>query len=88
MKEIRHFGANVIACQLDKGERRWYIVGCYLAPGYGVTTRYVEATMKERLRGEDLIITRDFNVDLERTDGRGWDEEIAAAIEMAGIEDI
>ena len=37
VEAICQFGANVIVCQMATGERRWYIVGCYLAPGYGTT---------------------------------------------------
>ena len=37
VEAIRQFGANVIACQLAKGERRLFIVGCYLAPNNGMT---------------------------------------------------
>ena len=37
VKAIRQFGANIIAGQMEIGERRWYIVGCYLSPG-NVTT--------------------------------------------------
>ena len=33
VEAIFQFGANVIACQLETGERRWYIIGCYLALG-------------------------------------------------------
>ena len=37
VKEIRQFGANFITCQMATGERCWYIVGCYLDPGDGIT---------------------------------------------------
>ena len=48
---IRQFSANVIVCQLAMGERPWYIVVCYLAPGDGSTIRDMEAAMAEQLRG-------------------------------------
>ena len=67
-------------------EQRWYIIGCYLEPGDGVKIREVEAAMAERPRGEELIIAGDFNVDMEGTDGQVREEEIAAAIAMAGLE--
>ena len=66
-KAIRQFGANVIACQMATGERRWYIVGFYLAPGNNTMIWYVEAAMVEWPRGADLIFAGDINVDLERT---------------------
>ena len=45
VKAIHQFGANVITCQMETGERHWYIVGCYLAPGDRTTIRGVEAAM-------------------------------------------
>ena len=65
---IRQFGANVIVCQLPTGDLRWYIVRCYLAPGYEVTIWGVEAEMTKRPREAELIVAGDFNVDLK---GRG-----------------
>ena len=50
---IRQFGANVMACHMVMGERRWYIVGCYLAPGDRTTIRYVEAAMADHLDCKD-----------------------------------
>ena len=44
--------------------------------------------MADRLRGEEIIVAGDLNLDLERMGGWGQDEEIAAAWEMAGLEDI
>ena len=38
---IHQIGTNVIACQMETGEKHWYIVGCYLTPGDGTTIRYV-----------------------------------------------
>ena len=32
VKAVQKFGLNVISFQLATGARRWYIVGCYLAP--------------------------------------------------------
>ena len=37
VEEIHQFGANFITCQMATGERCWYIVGCYLDPGDGIT---------------------------------------------------
>ena len=85
---IRQFDATVIACQLETGNRRWYIIGCYLAPGDDTTILDVEAAMAERLMGKELIFAGKFNVDLEKTGGWGRDKEIAAAVVMAGLEDL
>ena len=32
VEEVGKYGPNVIGFQLATGARRWYIVGCYLAP--------------------------------------------------------
>ena len=88
VEAIRQFNANVIACHLTTGDRRWYIVGCYLSPFDNTTIRYVEAAMVDRPRGAELIFAGDLNVDLERTSGQGLDEEIAVAVATVGLEDI
>ena len=88
VKAIRQFNANVIVCHLMTRDRRWYIVGCYLEPFNNKTIRYVEAVMVEWPSGADLIFAGDLNLDLERTGGWVLDEEITAAVETVGIEDI
>ena len=32
MEALQTYGANVISFQLASGDRRWFIVGCYLVP--------------------------------------------------------
>ena len=32
VEAIRQFGPNVVSFQMATGERRWYIMGCYLTP--------------------------------------------------------
>ena len=44
--------------------------------------------MAERPKGTDLIIARDFNVDLERTGGWGRDEQIMAVVATEVLEDL
>ena len=51
-------------CQLVSGERCWYIVGCYLAPGDGATIWDMEAKMKERHRKKELIVVGDLIANL------------------------
>ena len=85
VKAIRQFDKNITACHLATGERRWYIVRCYLAPGNDTTIRDVEAAMTERPRGTELIVAGDFNVDLEKTGGWVRDKEIALATATAGL---
>ena len=74
VKAIRQFDTNIITFQPVTGETPWYIDVCYLAPGDGATIRDVEAAISERLRGTDLIVVGDLNVDLERMGVRGQDK--------------
>ena len=32
VEAVRQFGPNIVSFQLATGARRWYIIGCYLAP--------------------------------------------------------
>ena len=57
-------GANVIMWQLVTGEQRYYIIRCYLAPGYGVTIEDVEVVITKKPRGAGLIVLGGLNVDL------------------------
>ena len=34
VEAVHQFRPNVVGFQMANGERRWYIVGCYLAPDY------------------------------------------------------
>ena len=70
------------------GGRRWFIIGCYLAPGDGETIRDVEADMSERLMVTELVVPGDLNVNLERTGGWGRYEDIATVGAKTGLEDI
>ena len=88
VEAIHQFGANVIAFQLGTGERRWYIVGCYLALGDKETIRDVESSMEEPPRGAELIFVGNLNVDLDKSGVQGWDEEITATVATAGLEDL
>ena len=42
----------------------------------------------ESSRGTELIVAGDFNVELDKMSGRGWNEEIVAAVAMAGLGDL
>ena len=42
--------------------------------------------MAERPRGAEFIVSGDLKVDLYKTGGQVWDEEIAAVVVMAGLE--
>ena len=48
----------------------------------------VEAVMAERPRGTELIVTVDFNVNLDNTGSQGRDEEITVTVATEGLEDV
>ena len=50
-------------------ERRWYIVGCYLAPENISTIESVVAALKERPLESKLLEAGDFNVELLESKG-------------------
>ena len=88
VKAIQKFGPNIFGFKLTMGERRWYIVGCYLSPEGTSTIESVIAALKERPRGLGLVVTGDFNANLENPEGDQSEDEIAVALTMVGLEDI
>ena len=66
---VQQFGPNVVGLQLETGEQRWYIVGCYLAPNITSTVESVVTALKERPRGARFLVAGDFNVNLEDPEG-------------------
>ena len=85
---MRPYGPNVISFEVVTGRRRWYIIGCYLAPDNARRIERVVTAMGNQPRGTALIVAGDLNTDLGymACDGRG--AEIAAAITEAGLEDM
>ena len=81
-------GQNVISFELVTDRRRWYIIGCYLAPDEARTIEWVVTALGDQPRGTALIVAGDLNTDLVdmACDRRGT--EIAAAITEAGLEDM
>ena len=84
VEAVQLFGPNVVGFQMAMGERRWYIVGCYLAPDNTSTIESVVAALKECPRGSKLLVAGDFNVKLlePEIDRRGEDTKAALAIEL------
>ena len=87
VEAVRQFGPIVVSFQLATGARRWYIIGCYLAPDDTSTIDIIIAALKERPQGTALLVVGDLNTTLTDTenDRRG---EIAAALTEAGLEDM
>ena len=88
VEEVRPYGPNVISFEVVTGRRRWYIIGCYLAPDDARTIEQVVTDIGNQPRGTALVVAGDLNTDLGdmECDGRGT--EIAAAITEAGLEDM
>ena len=88
VEAVQKFGPKVIRFQLVTGARRWYIVGCYLAPDDTLTIERVVEALKERPKGVELLVGGDMTVNLAypEVDRRG--EDIAAALATEGIEDM
>ena len=80
MEAVQKFGTNIVGFQLATGERRWYIVGGYLAPVNTSKIESVVAALKERPRGAELLAAGEFNVNLSEPEGDRRGEDIAAAI--------
>ena len=88
MEVVQQFGPKAISFQLETGERRWYIVGCYLFPNDTLMIDSVIDTLKELPRGAELLVTGDFNVKLLEPEGERRGEDIAATLATEGLEDI
>ena len=88
VEEMRPYGPNVLSFEVVSGRRRWYIIGCYLAPDDARTIERVVTTLGDQPRGTALIVAGDLNTDLGdmECDGRG--AEIATAITEVGLEDM
>ena len=88
MEAVQKFGPNVVGFQLATGARRWYIVGCYLAPNETSTIESVIAALKKRPMGDELLVAGDFNANLLEPEGDRRGEYIAAAMATEGLEDM
>ena len=85
---MRPYGPNIISFEVVTGRRRWYIIGCYLAPDKAWTIEQVVTAMGDQPRGTALIVAGDLNTDLGDTECDGRGTEISAAIPEAGLEDM
>ena len=60
VEAVQQFGPSIVSFQLSKGERRCYIVNCYLAPDNTSAIESVVAALKERPRGAKMLVEGDF----------------------------
>ena len=88
VEAVQKFGPNVVGFQLATGERRWYIVGCYLAPDDTSTIERVVEAIRERPKGAELLVAGDLNVNLAYTEGDRRGEDITTTITTEGLEDM
>ena len=88
VEAVRQFGPNVVGCQLAKRARRWYIIGCYLAPDDTSMIDSFVAALKEQPRGTTLLVAGDLNMTLSDPEKDERGTEIAAALTEAGLEDM
>ena len=88
VEAVRQFGPNVVGFQLATGARRWYIIGCYLAPNDTSTIDIIVAALKERPRGTALLVVGDLNTTLTDPENDRRRTEISAALTEAGLKDM
>ena len=88
VEAVQQLGPNIVGFQLAKGERRWYIVECYLSPENNSMIESVVAALKERPRGAVLLVTGDFNANLSEPEGDRRGEDIVAAMSTEGLGDM
>ena len=65
MEAVREYRPNVMSFEVATGARRWYIIGCYLAPDAVATIERVVTALGDRPKGTALVVARDLNMDLE-----------------------
>ena len=88
VEAVEMFGPNVIGFQIVTGERRWYIVGVYLAPDNTETMERVTKAIRSQPRRAELLVAGDFNADLETPEGDRRAEAIATSLATEGLEDM
>ena len=74
--------------QVATGERRWYIVGAYVAPEGEVTMETVVAAIGRNPLGAELMVAGDFKLDILAPEGNRRAENIATDLATAGVEDM
>ena len=85
VEAVRQFGPNVVGFQLATGVRQWYIIISYLAPDDTSMIESFVATLKERPRGNALLVAVDLNTTLTDPENNRRGTEIAAALMEEGL---
>ena len=68
VEEVRPYGPNVLSFEVVSGRRRWYIIGCYLAPDDAQTIERVVTSLGDQPKGTALVVAGDLNTDLGDVD--------------------
>ena len=79
---------NIVSFQLESGIWKWYILGCYLDPDETLTIYSVLSAIIQRSRGVTLLVAVNFNADMNMLYVHARDEDIAAALDGVGLEDM
>ena len=61
VEAVREYGPNVMSFEVATGARRWYIIGCYLAPDDNLTIERVVAALRDRPKGTVLVVAGGLN---------------------------
>ena len=88
VEAIRYYGPNLLSFEVATGGRRWYIIGCYIAPDDARTIERVVTALGDQPRGTALLVAGDFNTDLGETASDRRGTKIAAALTEAGVKDM
>ena len=74
VEAVERCGTNVMGFQVATGERRWYIIGAYIAPEDDETMERVVAAIGKKPRGGELMVTGDSNANIKAPEGYRWAE--------------
>ena len=64
VEAVEKCGPNVMVWQVVTGEKRWYIVGDYIAPADEGTMELVVKAIRQRLSGAELLVAGDLNANI------------------------
>ena len=85
IEELCLHGPNVIIFQPMAGRRRWNILVCYIAPINASTIEDVEAVIRDRSYGSDILASVYLNANLENPEGTPQAESIVDELTETGI---
>ena len=88
VKEFRLHGLNVIRSQMATGRRRWYAMGCCIAPSNASTIEEFYAAIRYQPYGTYLLVAGNLNANLVETEGTPWAEAVTDELEAAGLMDM